>query len=320
MLGIFNKGEGNKMRAGLGLLFVLLLGLTLAKGGYLYLKDIALTKPFFTFTNPAWGLWLILLFGVRPSVNLLVSVIMLFSLPLYAACLLFVGYWPVVTYLIGGQVPSLFELSNWLLSIAYGPLAAQMDYFTIANRLAQFADLRYFIMLVTLSGGLAMAVILPMAHLPLAGGLANRRGLDLDAGAETPIWLSLFGRLLLGILFYNVAYPLLAFASILPLGLNYLAVWTVLLTPILGFGLALINWHRPHDEKLGAGLIRYFSLALLALLAGYIWHNFDDLFGALLKVTQGDLTQALVFLFLLTGLFVLFMLASLVRAGEGSKS
>ncbi|QYJ88397.1 hypothetical protein [Shewanella halotolerans] len=313
MFEMFDKGIGRKISAGVALLFALVLAYSLTKGGYTYLKDVALTKPLFIYTNPVWGLWLLLLLGMRQSVSIFVTVLILFSLPLFAATAFYLGYWPLSTYLIGGEVPSLGQLSDWFLTLAYGPYAAQFDYFAIANRLSNFPFYRESMLLVMCSMTLAMVALIPTAHTSLIEYLAARRDLDDEQLNVMRNVFSLLGQLVLIALFYNIVYPLFSFAGTLPMGLNYLAVWTLLLTPLFGLGVARFNRRLSGEQKLGVWLVRYFALALLAILVGYIWVNIDNLLAIFALIRQGESMQLLSLLFLLSPLFAFYMLTSIKK-------
>ncbi|QDF75568.1 MULTISPECIES: hypothetical protein [Shewanella] len=315
MLAMFDSAKGRKVSAGIGILFAALLVYSLTKGGYLYLAEVARTKPFFIFTNPAWGLWLILLFGGRQNISVLVTLVMLFSLPLFAATLFYLGYWPVSNYLIGDEAPSPGQLNDWFLTLAYGPYGAQFDYFTIANRLSNFPFYREFMLMVIFSGVVAMVALIPAAHTTLIEILAARRGLDSEASTPWAALLSLLGQMLLMALFYTIVYPLLSFAGTLPLGLNYLAVWTLLLMPLFGLGVARFNRRLNGDDKLGVWMVHYFALVLLALIGAYIWVNIDELVSIANLIGKGEFQPLFSFVFLLSGLFSLYMLRS-VRTKE----
>ncbi|QYJ95440.1 hypothetical protein [Shewanella spartinae] len=315
MFEMFDKGIGRKISTGVAVLFALVLAYSLTKGGYTYIKDVAMTKPLFIYTNPVWGLWLLLLLGARQRVSMFVTVLILFSLPLFAAAAFYLGYWPLSTSLIGGEVPSLGQLSDWFLTLAYGPYGAQFDYFAIANRLSNFPFYRESMLMVMCSMALSMATLIPTAHTSLIEYLAARRDLDEEPISPWSMLLSLLGQLVLIALFYNIVYPLFSFAGNLPTGLNYLAVWTLLLTPLFGLSVARFNRRLSGEQKLGVWLVRYFALTLLAILVGYIWENVDDLLAIFALIRQGESMQVLSLLFLLSPLFALYMLTS-VKKGK----
>ncbi|MFV7770654.1 hypothetical protein [Shewanella marisflavi] len=108
---------------------------------------------------------------------------------------------------------------------------------------------------------------------------------------------------------------MLSFAGTLPLGLNYLAAWTLLLTPLFGLGVSRFNRRMNGDDKLGVWMVRYFALVLLALIGAYIWVDIDELVSIANLIGKGEFQRLLSFVFLLSGLFALYMLRS-VRTKE----
>ncbi|MFQ6372156.1 hypothetical protein [Shewanella sp. YIC-542] len=320
MFKTIEEDERNPLIHGIAIIFAVIWLVVIIKGGYLFFTEEALARPLFTFTNPAWALFLLPLILMGLNVYPLLICFTLFALPILASATFSMIYWPMSHFVLGADMLPFGDMTRWFVTLAYGPLAEQMNYFAVGNQLSSMGAYKYFVPLLMAFGALGVMAILPTAHHALAQSLAERRELELDIPSPLPVMLEYLLRFIGLGLFYNVIYPLFTFAGSLPAGLNYLAIWSLLLMPIMGMGLASLNWSRPRQEKLATGVVIYFCVALVVLLLAYVGINRAALLQQFTGMLAGKWHLGWNLMFLLSGLFAVFMGLSVLRQGAGASA
>ncbi|GAA5523689.1 hypothetical protein Maes01_00238 [Microbulbifer aestuariivivens] len=293
-------------------ILVAVIALNILFGGYAFILNEWERYPLYLLTHPAWAMCLFLFLYPRINVMPIITGLMLLSLPQVS-----VVCYQVVDWLIDFIVPHdsgyrFNHLSDLVLSNAYAPLWEQLDYWSIGRHYAGAPDYGMFISFLNIAmlfGWLFFYGLLPQEAIE---SLAADRDIEFSYGLHYMVI-----RLLTMGGFFYIAFPLFEFTTDLPLGVQQLTLWTLLLIPLYGTSLSTFNWANTAKDKVAKGAILFGALVLGGITLYYTALHTRELAQALVALTQGDWLQARPLLYLGSLLFVAYMLFGLMYTPKG---
>jgi|LGOV01.1.fsa_nt_gb hypothetical protein len=257
--------------------FCILVVLLLAFRGVIdFVTILPFEEPIFVFTHPFTIFIFVFFFYIfAPNVSdRLMIVIALLCLPIFASIAIF-----MVSFIssdlfesIGVESMRFSEYYHSIYTFYFGDLADKFKYFTISERLSSTGNYNTLMtMLNIITGIILFAVYSTINHFTI-GTIANISGKreyqGLPTWLEAPLTLIIIG------LCYFAIFPMVQFAHFIPFGfgINIALAWCLMLLPILGIILSLVNCRRSKKDKVGTPITLFYICFVLFFWA-YIIMN-----------------------------------------------
>ncbi len=283
----------------------------------------AIHHPLYLITNPMLAAVIVLILMNRNKEKALVYPLLmsLASLPTFAVWVLYIVHYPI-DFFYNIPVPNYSDMHDWFYEAAFGSLGTQLDFIavsdTIGNKGGDWAVERgLFALLIMALGSIAIFFFPSLLKNHVLTTLAERKGIALSSSllGENPTYFQLFSLAkYLGIgFFYFTCFPLLYFSTLLPVGLNYIAFWTLLLVPILGAPLSTANIFYSEKKTFGFWVLAYFTTVLTLFSAVHTYYNFDVLSASISKLIHGNFRELDQLSSLVAVFYILYMALGLAK-------
>ncbi len=283
----------------------------------------AIHHPLYLITNPILAAVIALVLMNRNKEKALVYPLLMSiaSLPTFAVWVLYIVHYPI-DFFYNIPVPNYSDMHDWFYEAAFGSLGAQLDFISVSNTIGETGgdwavERSLFALIIMALGSIAIFLFPSLLKNYFLTMLAERQGIELSSNPqlEHSTFFQLFSLTkYLGIgFFYFACFPLLYFSTLLPVGLNYIAFWTLLLIPIWGVPLSTANIFNSEKKTFGFWFLAYFTTVLTLVSADHTYYTFDLLSPVISKVINGDFRELDKLSSLVAIFYILYMALGLVK-------